>query len=709
MQPFGHDICESWHDSEREGHIDLHGRAMAELHALREEGRVVLLSAPRAGHGKTHLLGRVAMMLRGEAIVASLPWQDVQGVSWEATGQAVLAELARTPAEGHDLLQRACGGTCAMLLRRLIQTGRIPSADPAQALRVMAQDPMDLFTSDGAARVIGDWFRRHFDQLCRPLVESSGAADHAAAEAWLRVMFEYLERPGPDSLVVMQSLMNADPARQLPVFLGLVTAWRPVVLVADHLDAFYRDPANGARVARFALALAAAPAVHVLLSMNQDLWDTSFGQQLPSALEDRLNARAVPLRGLTVADAEALVLMRLRAAGGTEEECRAFLAFIDLERHFMGRPVGSTSPRALLRHAAAQWRAFVQSGAIAPAAETPVAQAPAVVPEEPMPVFDLDSPDELRRLAESLAREEGAQVVDIAHGEAPPEARPSNVMPFASQIPPESFLASPGPEPAAPEPVTVPESRPAAPVPAEAHSNFQKLRQMLARLRVSTDSVPAPLATSEVPKPAEAPAVASAPPQASSGELRARFEALRREIAQSPAVSRLDGEAVGTLLRLAGQRFQVVRYDEVDLPGLAGRSLPRWTLQGMEIVFGIEEFGDERYWKTVSTFVAGRIAELGALTAQTGETAPKLKLAVFKTDAESAALNTLLRNEVIPPALRDHLDVVHLDPRSLATVYALREVVREAQTGRLASNAVAVLVSLSSELDFFWQRITRGR
>ena len=80
-----------------------------------------------------------------------------------------------------------------------------------------------------------------------------------------------------------------------------------------------------------------------------------------------------------------------------------------------------------------------------------------------------------------------------------------------------------------------------------------------------------------------------------------------------------------------------------------------------------------------------------------------------KTDAESAALNTVLHDEVIPSALRSYLDITHLDPRSLSFIYALRELIRETQTGKLRSNATSVLVALSSELDFFWQRITRGR
>ena len=56
-----------------------------------------------------------------------------------------------------------------------------------------------------------------------------------------------------------------------------------LVLVADHMDGLYRDPAAGVAVARMTLALTSMPGVYVVLSVNQDLWETTFGRQLPSA------------------------------------------------------------------------------------------------------------------------------------------------------------------------------------------------------------------------------------------------------------------------------------------------------------------------------------------------------------------------------------------------------------------------------------------
>jgi hypothetical protein len=692
LQPFGRDICETWREAEHEGHVPLHERVLEQLSALQGSERIMLLSAPRAGHGKTHLLGRVAAMLQKDVVPATLPWQTPGGATWEATGRGILDDLARG-----NLLQPLCGGVNAMLLRRLIQTGRIPSTDPAQALSVLGQSPMELFSPAGSARVIGEWFRKHFAQLSRTLADIANLDNVVAAEAWLRAMFEYLEKADAASLAVLQDLAAHDAVAQVPRFLRLAAVWKPVVLIADHMDAFYRDPGSGVALARFALDLAAIPGVHVVLSMNQDLWDTSFGPQLPSAFEDRLNARGVTLRGLTDKDAQAIVDLRLREAGLLDGERAAFAQFLDLERYFLGRPVGSVSPRALLRHASAQWRVFIQSGAAAMPATG------ATVPGGP--IFDPGAEDELRQLAQSLAQEPSGQRVDIAN--AP--AVPVNPVPppMVSEVSTEPFLPDTPASPPSP-----PHAPPAAAVrPREAdeqRASFQKLRQMLAKLRVATNTVPPPSASSAAPKLDENPAPAAPAPDGLPQDVVARYEELRRGLAQSPPPA-MDCEALGALVRFAGRRFPVVRYDEVELPGLSGRSLPRWSLQGMEIVFGIEDFTDQRFWKTISSFVAGRIAELGAQAAQTGDTSPQLKLAVFKGDAETPALNALLADETIPGVIRQNLDVVHLDPRSLCQLHAMREVVGESESGTLHASGPSVLVALANELDFFWKRVTRPK
>lgn len=719
LQPFSNDIVATWREAstEEERVVPMHERALTDLRTLAVEGRIILLNAPRAGHGKTHLLGRVAEAMRNDAVVAALPWHSPEGLAWEGTGRGLLNDLHRTGARPSSL-EKVCSGVCATLLRRLIQVGRIPSTDPAQALRVLTQDPMDLFRENGPAKVIGDWFRRHFDQLRKPMAEIAALDNQDEVESWLVAMFEHLAQPNLQTLATMQRLIEKDSAAQVPRFLKLATIWRPLVLVADHLDGLYRDPLAGQTVARMILELTGIGSVRLVLSMNQDLWDTTFGRNLPSAFEDRLTARSLSLRGLDATEARNLVLLRLRESSVDAEYGYEFLRFLDLERFFLGRPLGSVSARGLLRHAAVQWRFFVQGdgGFDQPALDSRTVPLNGESPEEdPVPFFEADDDDDLKLMAATLSHDAKGEQIELSKVDLPPAPmplKPTNIVPIQTEsamIEAESFLREPemladfkpAPEVALPAGRSLLSEHP--------QNNFQKLRSMLAKIKVATDSVPLATSAMAAGTVMETVTLASAqdlPPVEQS--LQTRFEIIRGELSGHPP--RMDWHALGELIRLAGKRFAVVHYDEVELPGLLGRSLPRWSLQGMEIVFGLEDFSDERYWKTVSTFLAGRIAELKASTAAVNETAPELKLVVFKSDLDGGALSSLLKDDTVPPTVRANVDIVHLDNRSLASLYAMKQVIREAEAGELSTNdPTAVLGALASELDFFWKRVTRAK
>ena len=465
--------------------------------------------------------------------------------------------------------------------------------------------------------------------------------------------------------------------------------------------------------------------------MTQDLWDTSFGRHLPSAIEDRLTARSLSLRGLDAEEARKLVDLRMREAGLDQAQRAEFVKFLDLERFFLGRPLGSVSARGLLRHAAERWRLLAQSeedhGTSHASSGTELLwDSNETAEDSPMPTFDIETEDDLKRMAETLAHDAKGEQVEVSKADLAPDhdLPPVNIVPMISAVASviaESFLPAPAPE-------APPEFRPAPPKPALVEAlppnNFHRLRQMLAKIKVATDSVPMPDATppeqtgreaaakTEPVKPAlhvPPPNLTSAVPTVSEG-LLARFEILRNEFAQNAVGVRVDCQAINDLVRLAGKRFAVVHFDEVELPGLLGRSLPRWSLQGMEIVFGLENFSDERYWKTVSSFVAGRIAELTATTAAVHETAPQLKLVVFKSDLDGEGLAALIKDEIIPPSVRLNVDTVHVEPRTLASIQAMRQLIREAEAGQLSTkDPTAVLGALASELDFFWKRLIRPR
>ncbi|WP_029190707.1 hypothetical protein [Verrucomicrobium spinosum] len=878
LQPFGNDICATWHEGEGEPAVAIHETALEELRALENEGRVILLSAPRAGHGKTHLLGRVAEKLQAEAVVASLPWQTEDGMTWAGCGRGIVADLAYSGVKP-NLLQRVCSGVHAALLKRLIQTGRIPSTDPSQALRVLSQDPMNLFSDSGPAKVIGEWFRKHYDQLHTTLTEVTYLEGRAEVADWLRAMFDYVEQPTAPNLATLAAGMDVAGPEQLVRFLKLVVIWKPVVLVADHMDGLYRDAEAGVAVARMALELTSLPGVRVVLSMNQDLWDTTFGRQLPSALEDRLNARNVSLAGLNAGEAIELIELRMAKVGVGERHREEFLGYLDLDRYFLGRPAGSVSTRGMLRHAAQAWRKWLRSavaetgksGPPGPAdgdalplimEEVASLQAPSAMSPF-LPEIEEEEEEDLSALAKHLAEDQGGEVVSLAGSPALAPTMGGDITPILPQQPikpgnsflplaeppasssaalaaeagsvapsglasaseelPAPPIASPSPpmerppmKPAffspftpdnsqhtrVPAPVSPAESAPSiaahppdsvsspppsagtepgsasqsgssfAPAPApsrdEANStpsgasagvgpsggsaptsassspqaessenNFERLRQLLSKVRATAEPTVLPDAASKSPQkvrivpasPAKEPpskhrlmppggpagvaatTAATAQPNGigmeAKGKLPQQFSALRQQILGRDQLLKVNWPMIANVVRVAGKRFPVVTYDELELPGLGGRSLSRWRLQGAEMIFGLEDFGDERYWKTVTSFLVGRVAELTAAASQIGQPSPQIKLLVFKGDMEAAPLAGLLQQDVIPAALRTHLDVVHLDNRSLASLYAMDQILTDTETAPGGGDLHAVMTSLAGELDFFWKRITR--
>jgi hypothetical protein len=555
--------------------------------------------------------------------------------------------------------------------------------------------------------------------------------------------------------------MDDDSSVEVPRFLRLLTMWRPLVLVADHMDGLYRDPASGVAVARMTLALVSIPGVHVVLSVNQDLWETTFGRQLPSALEDRLNARNVTLRGLTAKDAQDLVVLRLGEAGVGADDVASFLRFIDVERYFLGRPIGSVSARGLLRHASQLWRHWLTMDDSGPGGgESDSSPVPAegflMEPAPaPVPVLSGTAPsaetEDTEKLAANLAADAGGRVVSLSGpgaGPLPPMSGPApQLISPATGNPPSGNSASGGAlfQFTASIPTTPPDSSPGAsassegatsvaffpehPSPAIAPSpgaqaearlsgltesaptTFHKLRQMLANLKETTGAVPLPEsvfppAEEAAPKHHGVNGGATQP----AADLQARFEHYRQEIANTGRPAHVELPVINDLVRLAGRRFPVINYDEVELPGLLGRSLPRWSAQGMELVFGLEDFSDSRYWKTVSSFMVGRLAELHASTMVGGEPAAvQVKLVMFKGDAEAAGLATLLREENIPAPLSSIVDAIHLDPRSLASLYAMHQIIRETESGAMYADTNAVLNTLANELDFFWKRVLRPK
>lgn len=667
---------------------------------------LMLLTAPRAGYGKTHLLGRVAAATGGQVVLVPLAFRLEDEIGRAAVGLRGTEALSRAAGsrQGWSRLREVCAGVCATLLLRLIKDGRLPCANPEQAVRVLSTEPAEIFDEQGSARLIGDWLRKHVVQLRRPLadsaLESLGRANIADLEKWVQALLAVASEGDSRSVDELRTAASGGAGEGCEMWLRLLAIWRPVVLLVDHLDGFYRNEQAGLRIAMLLLDFTDIEGVHVVLSLNQDVWQATFGHHLPSALEDRLTASQVLLRGLAAGDAAEMVRIRLTQAGVPADEAAKFERFIDVKRYFLGRPLGSVSARVFLRHAAQQWQAFQHSEEGAPCdldesaadeALLPVIQERAAPPPMPgaLPVFDAQTGDYMKRVAESLSE----PVAALPQNDSPPPPLPGQ--PPVARPPDMGEAAKPAPT--GPEVASMPTLGAAAS--ARSAGAFEKLREMLDKLRASESKGAPPVNGTH--------AAESSPSSSSRDVVLGRFEALRLQMAAEAESRQIDLSKLSDLVRLAGKRFPLVHFDELELPGLTGSSVPRWTLKGTEIVFAFADFADRRHWQTLASFSAGRIASLAESAAQSGEPPQQFKIVTFKSDRDAAGWTQLAESDAFPPGVREHLDSVHLDVRSIAALYAMQRMIKEAESGAIKAEPAQVMSVLARELDFFWKRVTR--
>lgn len=766
QNPFTDDVCAGpFGVAENRSVPGLNGDILGQLTTTIDErqssaGRaggqpLLLLTAPRAGYGKTHLLGRLAAAANGQVVLVPLAFRLEDTIGISAVAVRGMESMARAEAsrEGWTKLREACAGVCATLVRRLIENGTLPCANPEQALRVLGGDPLEVFDANGSARLIGDWVRRFEGQLRKPMTEQAMKrvpAIPTALASWVNAMLNHALDGGMSHMAVLR-MLAADESNEGPVtWLRLLGLWRPVVLLVDHLDAYYRNPEAGLRIASLLLDMSEMDGVHVVLSLNQDVWQATFGHHLPSAMEDRLTASQMLLRGIGESEAATLLRLRLQHAGIPADPAHEFTSFLDVKRYFLGRPLGSVSARTFLRHAAKQWDFFQQTlaapvmpGSISPQSLAPeegvlplmteeVAENPAE--EKPAPgeltIFDSSTTAHMKLMAEGLAEPKPAL----------PQQDEAPLLP-----PPPSLNGKHLPPPSTPAAVTQRTGESPAAKVDEAPSQFspssagafENLREMLGKLR--QPSAPQPAESSGThfvaerladvlgagAKPAVAAAAApaspappafvppsrlsvAATPNAERDALLGRYEALRLQMAAEAVSLPLDFTKLADLIRLAGKRFPLVRFSEHELPGMTGRYAVCWSLQGLEVVFGLANFADGSYWRTLAGFAAGRLAELNQDSQTSGASVPRLKITTFKTDREQQSWAILQHSTAFPEVLKTHVDPIHLDTQNVAALYAMQRIIKEAESGSLEATPAQVMSVLARELDFFWKRVTRA-
>ena len=577
--------------------------------------QLLLLLAPRAGFGKSHLLRRLESGHPGRPLLIPLEFGLDQTPSWNAALDQVLGCCHRNhvklPTGGRVPILAECGRRLfALLCGDLIRSGIVPcsgnKAETLAAIETHATSIFALHENDAMEEgSFGDWFLRNFEELIGPMADAAGNRTKVLAEVvseWLRVLCSYeqgmsstaRERwrslqwgvrqisqtvdggflgSGGSTVVAVTSADSEQLASRARLFelLSILAMVRVPLISVDGLDGFQNDSGACLRVADMLIKLRqAADGPVFVLAVNEDVWGSGFAKHLPSAMLDRLTATTLRLRGLTAENAEELVVNRLRDAGEPSTSPKEFLEHIGFRRWFFSQsePV---SPRAVLRYC-----------------------------------------------ADAYSRD----AVEI-------------------------------------EPETEGETRKSASDEAE----WVPLQ---------------PLASSDSPSDDE-------------GESATRSRVPAEAPASDGVTVAADPVRMARLLRIAGEQFPMVNYEEVALPAHNGAVPPTagvWKTADGEVWFGLRSFDEPAYWGAV----ARHVASLGCSAHR--------KLAVVGSLEGELA-------ESLSDAGGVHLDVIELDASEVSELCEASDLLSAAETGETEIPVPQALAGFVDSLDYFWKRFSR--
>ena len=678
--PFVDDIFAAGRSCEWGGALVLQPEALAALRGTLGElgsgvmGRSLVVSAPRAGFGMTHLLAWFASGVGERAAVVPLVFDRESPPRWGGVLEQVGRNLhrARGPRPGLTRLDESVRFLLALGSRRLIADGLIPCSHPLEVMSALECNFLEMFDFGDGEKVVARWFSERFETLVGPMAAVLGPEAGVEPEAtarWLRVLLAYaqgvMEPPGRrweawdwavhtgagaalggGGGIIQDSASPEEAAKDTVRDLGrLLSRHRPFVFVIDHLDAFYGEETAGLRMAYLVSELRRLlPRSLSLVCVNEDLWQATFRDRLPSALEDRMVGGRIGLRGLTRDQAAALVEARLEAAGveaGRRDVFRAQLALDAFLAGHDGRPV---SPRAVLRHAAGCW-ASGECGAEASAVST----APAVPPPVP------EAP---------------------GHGPGPSEVLPSVV----GEKTLDSISA------AVQAMVAVNPSAGGGTSSGSPRGSFQQLREKMNRLRPFPATAVASAGTS-------APSSGRAAKSPEGGvDLAAVFAECRRRRFEAPEPPAFDLERLERLLRFAGDHFPAMRGAVLAVPGTRGRAL-QWLAPDAEILIGLESPKRSIFWGALAAHAAARRKVNGGLPVKV------VAFAEEDTDWHPAAAGSEPRDFAC--------DVVVVTPADRRQLAAAGDLLEAVETGEAASGDQGPGILLAQALNPFWRRLTR--
>lgn len=678
-------------------------------------GRLILLTAPGAGYGKSHLVARLRDRLGAIASTLFMPFDRSRQVAWPVVLSSTLRQFTVLTSSRHHsatLLEEFSRYFLSRLVLDCLRSGRLKTREcPEDASRVKV-DFVALFGQDSPSKIL-PWLDKRADDLVRhsdPEFSQGLGMGRTELAFWTRVFID-LNLREIGTLDRLRGLSNGEARERLLQLLRLAADHRPVMLVADGLDGFHHSDTAGMEIAEILHSIREkVPRSVSLVCVNEDVWSSIFASRLPAAWLDRLSGECLTLPPISPDAATEIVRLRLRRTQLSETAAAKFAQRVGDDHGWFDTRTRLT-PRIALRQASDLWRresAAFLSRPIAHEDRDETADGPVASPSE-----------EVLAPTKHLTDWKTAAVSPPRVSEASPSLLPRTLQtqePFAS-------LLAPAPDRIATAAPTVlrdveltgidsiindirgtgktvtsetPDQRdgqdPAWQAPGGIASPAQDAA-FVASERLQSESptrgkANAVICGGSAPPAGSArfPETANAARQFTRAALELTLAERERELLAGPAPT-LDLERLGRFVRKVGGMHAALAQQEERYPSSRSVCL-RWSVRGQSVLTGFESPRNLYFWNN--------------LLQQSLASTRSEKIAAFSHPSEPFDPSLFSSFGFSPGVIQGRVDIIEMTDRELAMIYATDLVLQDFE-GSPDAGKVAQLITL--HLDPLWRRI----
>ena len=322
-------------------------------------GKTILVTAPRAGYGKSHLAARLRQHLRSAATTLTLPLDPSRPVAWPVGLSSILRQFYQetgTRSGANSQFEETGRFLLAQVVLSQIAGGNLnPNDCPADEARLRSEF-VEIFSSESSPKMLA-WIDKRASDLSREaspgFLRQLGLSRNELG-FWIRLIIDFNLR-GDGALDPLRGLSNGEARERLLQWLRIATFYRPILIVADGLDGFFRSETAGMEIAGMLTGIReSVPRSITLVSMNEDVWESVFENRLPSAWIDRITGETERLRPIDPESASEMIRQRLEKTNMNPVGIQRFLDRIETDHLWIDSET-RLYPRGVIRQARDLW------------------------------------------------------------------------------------------------------------------------------------------------------------------------------------------------------------------------------------------------------------------------------------------------------------------------------------------------------------------